>query len=428
MAVQPLVHGPQQPADMLLRDVHVLDPRTSIDARRDVRVRDGQIAEIGAPGTLEYRPEEELVEGLGNHLLPAFFDPHVHLRTPGQEHKEDLDTGTRAAAAGGYAAVLSMPNTDPVLDEAPLLRSVRDTAAREARINVGFLPAITRGLQGEQLTEMAELRADGAVGFSDDGRPVHSAGMLRKALQYQRLCGGVIALHEEDPTLSRDGCMHEGAVSAALGLAGIPTVAESTMVARDAELAGYEDARVHFLHLSCIGSVEAVADAQARGWRVSAEVSPHHLLLTEEHVRGMDTRMKMHPPLATEADRQALDRRTAQRHDRVRRDRPRAACARGEGSSLRAGADGHNRAGDRVRRSVYGARRARHHRPRPARAADDRRRRAVRPAVPRASSPARPPTSRSSTSMRTGSPASAAGRAAPRTAASPDSGCAAACS
>jgi dihydroorotase len=306
MAVQPLVHGPQQPADMLLRDVHVVDPRTSIDARRDVRVRDGQIAEIGAPGTLEYRPEEELVEGLGNHLLPAFFDPHVHLRTPGQEHKEDLDSGTRAAAAGGYAAVLSMPNTDPVLDEAPLLRSVRDTAAREARINVGFLPAITRGLQGEQLTEMAELRADGAVGFSDDGRPVHSAGMLRKALQYQRLCGGVIALHEEDPTLSRDGCMHEGVVSAALGLAGIPTVAESTMVARDAELAGYEDARVHFLHLSCVGSIEAVADAQARGWRVSAEASPHHLLLTEEHVRGMDTRMKMHPPLATEADRQAL--------------------------------------------------------------------------------------------------------------------------
>jgi dihydroorotase len=135
---------------------------------------------------------------------------------------------------------------------------------------------------------------------------VHSAGMLRKALQYQRLCGGVIALHEEDPTLSRNGSMHEGAVSAALGLAGIPTVAESTMVARDAALAGYEDARVHFLHLSCAASVEAVAAAKARGWRISAEVSPHHLILTEEDVREMDTRMKMHPPLATEADRQAL--------------------------------------------------------------------------------------------------------------------------
>jgi dihydroorotase len=130
--------------------------------------------------------------------------------------------------------------------------------------------------------------------------------MLRKALQYQRLCGGVIALHEEDPTLSRDGAMHEGAVSAALGIAGIPTVSESTMVARDAALAGYEDARVHFQHLSCVASVEAVADAKQRGWKVSTEVTPHHLLLTEEAVRGMDTNMKMNPPLATETDRLAL--------------------------------------------------------------------------------------------------------------------------
>jgi len=306
MAAAPLVHGPLQPVDLLLRDVHVLDPRARIDGRHDVRVRDGDIAELAAPGTLSYEPGEELLEGRGHRLEPAFFDVHVHLRTPGQEHKEDLETGTRAAAAGGYGAVLAMPNTDPVLDSAPLLRSVRDAAAREARVAVGFLPAITRGLQGEQLTEMAELREQGAVGFTDDGQPVQSAGMLRKALQYQRLCGGVIALHEEDKTLSRGGSMHEGAVSAALGLGGIPTVSESTMLARDAALAGYEDARVHFQHLSCAASVQAVADAKARGWKVSAEVAPHHLLLTEEDVRGMDTRMKMHPPLATEADRQAL--------------------------------------------------------------------------------------------------------------------------
>jgi dihydroorotase len=306
MAATPLVHGPLQPVDLLLRDVHVLDPRTGIDARQDVRVRGGEIAELGASGTLSAEPGAELLEGRGNRLMPAFFDPHVHVRTPGQEHKEDLDTGTRAAAAGGYAGVLAMPNTDPVLDSAPLLRSLRDTAARQARISIGFLPSITRGLEGEQLTEMAELRQEGAVGFTDDGRPVQSAGMLRKALQYQRLCGGVIALHEEDPTLSRGGAMHEGSVSAALGIGGIPTISESTMVARDAALAGYEDARVHFQHLSCRASVEAVADAKARGWRVSTEVSPHHLLLTEEEVRGMDTRMKMNPPLATEDDRQAL--------------------------------------------------------------------------------------------------------------------------
>jgi dihydroorotase len=306
-AKQPLLIGARAPADVLLRDVRVLDPRGALDARRDVRVRGGVICELGEPGAGVAQDGEELLEGDGRLLLaPAFFDPHVHLRTPGQEHKEDLESGTRAAAAGGYAGVLAMPNTDPVLDSAPLLRSLRDAAAREARISVGFLPAITRGLAGEQLTEMAELRAEGAVGFTDDGRPVHSAGMLRKALQYQRLCGGVIALHEEDPTLSRGGAMHEGTVSAALGITGIPSLAESTMVARDAALAGYEDARVHFQHLSCAASVEAVADAKARGWRVSAEVSPHHLLLTEEDVRSLDTSMKMHPPLATEADRLAL--------------------------------------------------------------------------------------------------------------------------
>jgi dihydroorotase len=326
-APEPLVGGCQAPAQLLLRDVHVLDPRASIDARHDLRVRDGVIVELAAPGTLspdgdtdietangagggvvgDHEGGEESIEGHGRlRLLPAFVDPHVHLRTPGQEHKEDIETGTRAAAAGGFGAVIAMPNTDPVLDSAPLLRSLRDAAAREARVPVGFLPAITRGLQGEQLSEMAELREEGALGFTDDGKPVHSAGMLRKALQYQRLCGGVLALHEEDPTLSRGGAMHEGAVSAALGIAGIPTIAESTMVARDAALAGYEDARVHFQHLSCAASVDAVADAKAHGWRVSAEVCPHHLLLTDEDVRGLDTRMKMHPPLATEADRLAL--------------------------------------------------------------------------------------------------------------------------
>jgi dihydroorotase len=299
--------GPQPAADMLLRDVRVLDPRVRLDACHDLRVRAGAIAELCQPDTIEVEDGEELVEGHGRlTLLPAFFDPHVHLRTPGQEHKEDLDSGTRAAAAGGFGAVIAMPNTDPVLDSAPLLRSLRDAAAREAHVAVGFLPAITRGLQGEQLTEMAELRQEGALGFTDDGKPVQSAGMLRKALQYQRLCGGVLALHEEDRTLSRGGAMHEGAVSVALGIAGIPTVAESTMVARDAALAGYEDARVHFQHLSCAASVDVVADAKERGFRVSAEVSPHHLLLTDEDVRGMDTRMKMHPPLTTDADRRAL--------------------------------------------------------------------------------------------------------------------------
>jgi dihydroorotase len=306
MSSSPLVQGPHVPADLLLRDVHVLDPRERIDARHDVRVRGGEVAELASPGTLTRENGEETIDGRGRYVFPAFFDPHVHLRTPGQEHKEDLETGTRAAAAGGFGAVIAMPNTDPVIDSAPLLRSLRDAAARDARVPVGFLPAITRGLEGRELTEMAELREQGALGFTDDGRPVVDAGMLRKALRYQRLCGGVLALHEEDPSLSHGGSMHEGTVSAALGVAGIPSVSESTMVARDATLAGYEDGRVHFQHLSCVDSVAAVAAAKARGFRVSAEVTPHHLLLTEEDVRSLDTRTKMNPPLATEEDRRAL--------------------------------------------------------------------------------------------------------------------------
>ncbi len=305
-AVPALVHGMSADANLLIKGAHVLDPRTDLDAAADVLVRAGQIVEIAAAGELSADGDTEVAQGEGKHLLPAFIDPHVHLRSPGQEHKEDLETGTRAAAVGGFCAVIAMPNTDPVIDSAPLLRSLREAATREARVPVGFLAAITRGLEGGELTEMAELMGEGALGFTDDGRPVASAGVLRKALQYQRLCDGVLTLHEEDPSLSHGGSMHEGAVSAALGIGGIPSVSESTMVARDAELAGYEDGRVHFQHLSCAASVHAVAAAKERGFRVSAEVTPHHLLLTDEHVRSMDTRMKMNPPLASEADRLAL--------------------------------------------------------------------------------------------------------------------------
>jgi dihydroorotase len=304
--MEPLVRAPAAAVDLLVRGAHVLDPRAGLDAPHDVLVRDGAVAELGAPGSLEAPPGAEVVDGEGRHLVPAFVDPHVHLRSPGQEHKEDLESGTRAAAAGGFCAVVAMPNTSPVVDSAPLLRSLRDAAARDARVPVGFMPAITVGLQGRELTEMAELRSLGALGFTDDGRPVVGAGMLRKALQYQRLCGGVIALHEEDPSLSGAGAMHEGSVSALLGITGIPSISESTMVARDCAIAEYEGARIHLQHLSCEASVAAVRVAKARGVQVSCEASPHHLLLTEQAVRTLDTRMKMNPPLRTEADRRAL--------------------------------------------------------------------------------------------------------------------------
>jgi dihydroorotase len=293
-------------AQLLIRGAHVLDPREDLDEVHDVLVKDGHIAELGSPGSLIAHRGAEVVQAPGAHLFPGFVDPHVHLRTPGQEYKETIETGTRAAAAGGFTALIAMPNTAPVVDDATVLRSLIDTAGREAHVPVGFLAAITRGLNGQELTEMAELHDAGALGFTDDGRPVVSAGMLRKALQYQRLAGGVIALHEEDPELSRDGVMHEGPVSARLGMAGIPSLSESTMVARDGALAVYEDARVHFQHLSCVESVAALAQAKAAGGRVSGEVCPHHLTLTDDIVRTLDTRFKMNPPLRSESDRRAL--------------------------------------------------------------------------------------------------------------------------
>jgi dihydroorotase len=293
-------------ADLLIRGAYVLDPRTELDEAHDILIRDGRIAEIGGPGDLPVDDELDVIEAGGYHAFPGFVDPHVHLRTPGQEYKEDIDTGTAAAAAGGYCAVVAMPNTDPTIDSAAVLGALIQRAERDAHVPVGFLASITRELRGDELTEMADLRDAGAIGFTDDGKPVVSAGMLRKALQYQRLCGGIVALHEEDPSLSQDGVMHEGAVSARLGLAGIPSLSESTMIMRDGALALYEDARVHFQHLSAEESVQALAAAKAQGARVSGEASPHHLTLTDDLVRTLDSRFKMNPPLRGEHDRRAL--------------------------------------------------------------------------------------------------------------------------
>jgi dihydroorotase len=294
------------PAELLIRGAHVLDPRSGLDEPGDVLIREGEIATIGATDSLDGPDGVDTLDGRGLHLFPAFTDPHVHLRTPGQEYKEDIATGTAAAAAGGFCQIVAMPNTIPTVDTASVLGSLISRARAEAQVPTGFLAAITHGLQGDELTEMVDLREAGAIGFTDDGKPVTSAGMLRKALQYQRLCGGIIALHEEDPALSQDGVMHEGAVSARLGIAGIPSVSESTMVARDGALALFEDGRAHFQHLSCVESVQALAAAKAEGARVSGEVCPHHLTLTDDAVRTLDSRFKMNPPLRTEADRQAL--------------------------------------------------------------------------------------------------------------------------
>jgi dihydroorotase len=304
--VSMLVSRPGAAANLIVRGVRLLDPRNSLDATRDLVVRDGEIAELAEPGAAPEVEGAELVDGQGLLAVPAFVDPHVHLRVPGQEHKEDLETGTRSAASGGYCAVIAMANTSPPIDSASVLGSVRERAEREASVPVGFVANVTRGMAGSELTEMAELREAGAIGFSDDGLPIANGRVLRRALQYQRLAGGVIALHEEDPDLSGDGVMHEGEVSAQLGMAGIPSVSESTAIARDCSLALYEGARVQVQHLSARGSVEEIARAKAAEVQVTCEVTPHHLTLTDEAVRSLDSRFKMNPPLRTEDDRQAL--------------------------------------------------------------------------------------------------------------------------
>jgi dihydroorotase len=289
--------------DLVVRGARVLDPGEGLDTVCDVRVDGGTISQLGT--SLDANGHR-VVDGNGLVLAPAFVDPHVHLRVPGREDEETIASGTAAAAAGGYCAILAMPNTEPVVDSAAILGSLIEDAQAEAEIPVGFLASITRGLEGGELTEMAELADQGAAGFTDDGRPVVAPGLMRRALQYHGITGRRLALHCEEPTLSKDGQMHEGAVSAELGFAGYPSVSESLMVERDLALAAYEEAPLHLLHLSARESVEALQAAQASGVEATGEVTPHHLCLTDEAVRTLDPNVKMNPPLRGAEDRSAL--------------------------------------------------------------------------------------------------------------------------
>jgi len=298
-----MLFGKQGHDDLVIRGAHVLDAAAGVDAVLDVRVDGGTIVQLGT--NLETNAHR-VVDGQGLVLAPAFVDPHVHLRTPGREDEETIASGTAAAAAGGYCAILAMPNTEPVVDSAAVLGSLAETAQAEADVPVGFLAAITRNQGGAELTEMAELASAGAAAFTDDGQPVVAPGLMRRALQYGAVTRRRLALHCEEPTLSKGGQMHEGAVSAELGFEGYPSVAESLMVERDLALAAYERQPLHLLHLSARESVEALSRAQVAGVVATGEVTPHHLCLTDEAVRSLDPNVKMNPPLRAEEDRQAL--------------------------------------------------------------------------------------------------------------------------
>jgi dihydroorotase len=280
--------------DSLTLEGRVLAPVQGIDETLRVIITDGLISAI-EPGTQN-----------GHVIAAAFVDPHVHLRTPGREDEETVRSGTEAAAAGGYCAILAMPNTEPVVDTASVLAALVERARAEAVVPTGFMAAISKGQLGEELTEMAELASGGAAAFTDDGRPVVSAGLMRRALQYSAVARRPLALHCEEPSLSRGGHAHDGSVAAELGLGTYPSTAESVMVERDLSLAAAEERAIHLMHLSARESVAALDHALASGIHTTAEVTPHHLALTDDAVRSLDPNVKMNPPLRSADDRAAL--------------------------------------------------------------------------------------------------------------------------
>lgn len=290
--------------DLLIKGGRVVDPEAGIDAVQDVLVSKGKVAELG--GALTPAKSTRVVDAHDMLVMPGFVDLHAHFRTPGREDEEDLASGTAAAAAGGYVAVFAMANTDPVVDTATVLKGLAETARAEAVVPTGFFAAVTRGLAGEQLTEMGELGAAGAVGFSDDGKPLATAALIRRALQYVKVSGRYVAVHAQDDSLFKGGQMHEGPASARLGLGGIPDLCESLDIERTLAIAAYEDAAVHICHVSTLASLAAIERARAAGVKVTAEATPHHLTLTDEAVSSLDPNLKMNPPLRAETDRQAL--------------------------------------------------------------------------------------------------------------------------
>jgi dihydroorotase len=288
---------------VLIRNGRVIDPADGVDAVQDVLIADGVIRRVG-PALVA--PDAEAIDATGKVVCPGFIDMHVHLREPGYEYKETVATGTRAAAAGGFTAVCCMANTSPVNDNRSITDYIRAKAETEGVVRVYPIGAVTRRLAGEELAELAELAEAGCVAFSDDGRPVMNAALYRRAMEYTLPFGAPVISHAEDANLARGTAMNEGVVSTELGIPAAPAAAEDVMVARDIVLAELTGAHVHIAHVSTAGAVRLVRDAKARGIHVTAEVTPHHLVLTDEAVRTWDPNTKMSPPLRTKRDAEAL--------------------------------------------------------------------------------------------------------------------------
>ncbi len=288
---------------ILFQGGHILDPGSGRDKIEDLLIINGKIEKIGSIDSDAW--DGEIIDCKGKIIVPGFIDMHVHLREPGHEDAETIESGCRAAMAGGLTSVCCMPNTQPVIDSRGHVEFIRERASG-LLVDVFPIAAVTKGQKGEEITEMGDILDAGAVGFSDDGHPVANAGNLRRALEYAAMFQHPIIDHCEDMSLSGGGVMNEGFVSTVLGMRGIPTISEDIHVARDILVAEYTGGHLHIAHVSTMGSVRLIREAKNRGVRISAETCPHYLVLTDEAVRSFDTSTKMKPPLRTEEDQKAL--------------------------------------------------------------------------------------------------------------------------
>ena len=293
-------------ATLLIRGGRVIDPAQNIDRVDDVLVRDGLVVSIGHEGGQPLGKADETIEARGLIVAPGLVDMHVHLREPGREEDETIETGTRAALAGGFTSVACIPNTEPPLDTQAAVEFIHQKAARADTCNVFVVACVSRGREGKELAEIGRLVEAGAVAFSDDGAPVYDAELMRRALEYCRMFDKPILAHEEVLELSRGGVMNEGLVSLLLGLPGMPAAAEDVMIGRDIALTEATGGRLHVMHVSTAGGVALIRDAKRRGARVTAEACPHHFTLTDDSLRGFDSNYKMSPPLRTAADVEAI--------------------------------------------------------------------------------------------------------------------------
>ncbi|MGN0149918.1 MAG: dihydroorotase [Clostridia bacterium] len=290
---------------ILIKNGHVVDPVNNIDKVTDIFIDKGVIAEVGADSELEGL-EMEVIDASGKIVSPGLVDMHVHLRDPGQEYKEDIETGTKSAAFGGVTSVACMPNTKPVVDNEALVTYIKSKAKETGYVNVYPIGAISKGLQGKELAEIGEMKFAGAVAISDDGRPVVDSGLMRRAMEYADMFDMTVISHCEDLGLANDGYMNEGPTATAMGLRGISRASEEVMVSRDILIAEATGTAIHIAHVSTRGSVELVRQAKKRGVRVTCETCPHYFTLTEKAVEGFNTNAKMNPPLRTDDDVEAI--------------------------------------------------------------------------------------------------------------------------